>query len=251
MRQTFAGLVVSQGKMNKTVKVRIQRIKFNRLVQKDILHYKDFLVHDEANKCKEGDIVRIQYVKPFSRRKAFAVTEIMKNKGTEWMTYKQEAPAQVAKEELDKLQEYKQEAEQRKAQGSISQQVELMEKALLLNENEVNQDKTKELQEKYNMNSWPPTPDMINLDFVALKKELDFYKLQIERKHYKDYVKMLMENEPDKAEAMYDALNKKKKSTSKGIKKNSLMAYLAQAFNNYKLGDGPVNEAARGQKRAV
>lgn len=106
-KQNFVGMVISHGKMNKTVKVRVQRMHFNKIINKDIVRFTDFLVHDEANKCKEGDIVRIQYVRPLSARKSFAVSEILRNKGLSWIQYREEAPAKVKAEELQKIAEYK------------------------------------------------------------------------------------------------------------------------------------------------
>lgn len=106
MRPSKVGVVISQGKMQKTVKVRIQNTNWNRHVDKYLVSYRNMLVHDELNKCREGDVVRIQYVRPLSPKKSWAVAEFIKLKGTSWVKYLEEIPAQVQKEELEKLEEF-------------------------------------------------------------------------------------------------------------------------------------------------
>lgn len=80
-RQNFIGVVLTQGKMAKTVKVRVQGKVFDKRIGKEILTRKDFLVHDEGDICKEGDLVRIESIPKRSKRKAFAIAEIKVNKG--------------------------------------------------------------------------------------------------------------------------------------------------------------------------
>ncbi|KAG7885154.1 hypothetical protein KL938_001411 [Ogataea parapolymorpha] len=104
-RQNFIGFVISQGKMDKTVKVRVMQKVLNQKLQKEYLKKKDFLVHDEANICKEGDLVRIEATRPLSARKSFAVAEIKKNKGEEFQHYQEEAKRQVAEEETRRRQD--------------------------------------------------------------------------------------------------------------------------------------------------
>ncbi|KAG7810805.1 hypothetical protein KL921_002433 [Ogataea angusta] len=104
-RQNFIGFVISQGKMDKTVKVRVMQKVLNQKLQKEYLKKKDFLVHDEANICKEGDLVRIEATRPLSARKSFAVAEIKKNKGEEFQHYQEEAKRLVAEEETKKRQD--------------------------------------------------------------------------------------------------------------------------------------------------
>lgn len=236
VRQTFSGLVVSQGKMSKTVKVRVQRVKFNRLVQKDIVHYKDFLVHDEAEKCKEGDVVRIEYVKKFSPRKAFAVTAIMKNKGTEWMQYQQEAPGKVAKEEVEKLQAYK--AEQAKRRGTV-EEIENLRKL----QQDMTTDPTfeetyltdsqaiQQLKEKYGISSWPPTHDMTNLNLTDLKKELHDLEIEIDKREFLIKAKEIVDNQPEKANKILKELGKEDAKNS-SARKNIIATYYQRRFLN-------------------
>ena len=65
-KQNFIGLVVSQGKMAKTVKVRVQRKVYDTRIHKEVIKRKDYLVHDEGNLCKEGDVVRIESIPKLS-----------------------------------------------------------------------------------------------------------------------------------------------------------------------------------------
>lgn len=102
-RLNFLGYVISQGKMEKTIKVRILQKKFDKKVQKHFLQKKDYLVHDEGNICREGDLVRIEQTRPLSATKYFAVAEIKKNKGQQFATYQKEAKQQVKDEEIRKL----------------------------------------------------------------------------------------------------------------------------------------------------
>ena len=71
------GEVVSAGKMDKTVVVKIvSRVKspiYKKVVQKS----KTFKVHDENNECGIGDTVRIMETRPLSKDKYFRVVEII------------------------------------------------------------------------------------------------------------------------------------------------------------------------------
>ena len=106
MRPSKVGVVISQGKMQKTVKVRIQNTNWNRHVDKYLVSYRNMLVHDELNKCREGDVVRIQYVRPLIPKKSWAVAEFIKLNGPSWVKYLEAIPAQVQKEKLEKLEEF-------------------------------------------------------------------------------------------------------------------------------------------------
>lgn len=76
-RKTLVGKVVSD-KMNKTVKVVIIRRVKHPLVKKYINKTTKVLAHNEDNKAKTGDIVRIKEVRPLSARKKWLVVEIVK-----------------------------------------------------------------------------------------------------------------------------------------------------------------------------
>ena len=105
-RQNFLGLVVSQGKMQKTVKVRVETKVFNKKINKELFHRRDYLVHDEGEISREGDLVRIEATRPLSKRKFFAIAEIIRNKGQQFALYESEAQLSVAKEEAQKAREF-------------------------------------------------------------------------------------------------------------------------------------------------
>lgn len=118
-RQNFVGLVISQGKMSKTVKVRVQGKVYDRRIDKEVITRKDFLVHDEGNICKEGDIVRIEHIPKRSKRKAFAIAEIKANKGQEFELYDSMARQRVQDEAKQRLEEFVKRKEE--FQNTISQ----------------------------------------------------------------------------------------------------------------------------------
>jgi small subunit ribosomal protein S17 len=72
------GLVVSD-KMNKTVVVAIENRTAHPKYGKIVVRTKRYKAHDEENKCKEGDRVRIQETRPLSRTKRWTVAEILTN----------------------------------------------------------------------------------------------------------------------------------------------------------------------------
>ena len=71
------GVVVSN-KMDKTVVVRIERIKMHRRYKKYIKVWKKVKAHDEGNTCREGDVVEIIETRPLSREKRWRVMKILK-----------------------------------------------------------------------------------------------------------------------------------------------------------------------------
>jgi small subunit ribosomal protein S17 len=70
------GLVVSD-KMNKTVVVAVENRTAHQKYGKIVVRTKRYKAHDEENKCKEGDRVRIQETRPLSRTKRWMVAEIL------------------------------------------------------------------------------------------------------------------------------------------------------------------------------
>lgn len=74
----FVGKVVSN-KMDKTVVVAVERKFPHPLYGKLVKKTKKFYAHDEENKCKEGDIVRIRETRPLSKLKRWIVVEIIQS----------------------------------------------------------------------------------------------------------------------------------------------------------------------------
>jgi small subunit ribosomal protein S17 len=72
------GLVVSD-KMQKTVVVAIENRAPHPRYGKIVVKTQRYKAHDEDNKCKVGDRVRIQETRPLSRTKRWQVLEIITN----------------------------------------------------------------------------------------------------------------------------------------------------------------------------
>lgn len=71
------GIVVSAGKMDKTVVVKVvSRVK-SPIYKKVVQRTKKFKAHDENNVCGMGDRVRIMETRPLSKDKHFRVVEII------------------------------------------------------------------------------------------------------------------------------------------------------------------------------
>ncbi len=75
-KATVTGVVVSD-KMNKTVKVAIERSVRDPLYGKSQKRTSTFLAHDEKNEAKVGDRVAIAETRPLSARKRWVVTSIV------------------------------------------------------------------------------------------------------------------------------------------------------------------------------
>jgi small subunit ribosomal protein S17 len=74
-RKTRVGEVISSG-MNKTIVVttvtRVPHRKFGKIVKQR----KKFYAHDEENKAKTGDTVRIMETRPLSKLKRWRLVEV-------------------------------------------------------------------------------------------------------------------------------------------------------------------------------
>jgi small subunit ribosomal protein S17 len=75
-RKTRTGQVISSG-MNKTIVVktvtRVPHNKFGKIVKQ----MKKFYAHDEENKAKTGDTVRIMETRPLSKLKRWRLVEVV------------------------------------------------------------------------------------------------------------------------------------------------------------------------------
>jgi small subunit ribosomal protein S17 len=98
-RKRLTGVVLST-KMEKTVKVRVDRTYRHPLYGKVVRTHKDYLVHDELA-CQPGDIVQIVESRPISKRKRWVAQEIVR-RATE---------AEVAAEQEEIVDEFEVEAE--------------------------------------------------------------------------------------------------------------------------------------------
>jgi small subunit ribosomal protein S17 len=71
------GLVVSD-KMQKTVVVAVENRAPHPKYKKIVVKTKRYKAHDEEEKCKIGDRVRISETRPLSKTKRWQVMEILK-----------------------------------------------------------------------------------------------------------------------------------------------------------------------------
>ncbi|KAI5962716.1 hypothetical protein KGF57_001450 [Candida theae] len=240
-RQNFVGLVVSQGRMNKTVKVRVQGKVYDRRIDKEVIRRKDFLVHDEGNVSKEGDIVRIEAIPKISKRKAFAIAEIKVNKGQQFAQYEDLAKQRIKQE--DEL-EAKKFIENREAFKSIITQLEDLRKLDQISHditsgeqdteanyqnliNEVNS-----IKAKYNIKSWPTTEPIIDLELNE-----PVYTSEAERRvyHMQEILDKVM-NDSKYSELKVKILNEKLKNRpideiQKSVQKNVLRKYFMDERN--------------------
>ena len=71
-KRVLQGQVLKDAK-DKSVVVRVERKIKHPLYQKFIRRSKKYMAHDEDNRCKAGDVVRIQECRPLSKRKSWEV----------------------------------------------------------------------------------------------------------------------------------------------------------------------------------
>lgn len=76
-RKTTKIGVVINSKLKKTVTVLVERPVRHPLYRKIVKKKKKFLVHDEYEKCKVGDVVKIVETRPISKRKCWRIQEIV------------------------------------------------------------------------------------------------------------------------------------------------------------------------------
>lgn len=77
MKKRLTGKVVSN-KMDKTIVVAVERIIQDRRFGKTLVRTSKYKVHDENNKCREGDIVEIEETRPLSKEKSWKLVSIIK-----------------------------------------------------------------------------------------------------------------------------------------------------------------------------
>jgi small subunit ribosomal protein S17 len=81
-QKTFVGRV-SSNKMDKTVVVRVEKVKRHRIYHRNIRYHVKYYAHDKDNACGQGDRVRIVETRPLSKTKRWRVTEILEKGGVE------------------------------------------------------------------------------------------------------------------------------------------------------------------------
>ena len=76
VKREFIGTVVSD-KNNKTITVLVETYKKHPKYGKRVKYSKKYSAHDETNKAKMGDKVRIVETRPLSKNKRFYLAEIV------------------------------------------------------------------------------------------------------------------------------------------------------------------------------
>ncbi len=76
VRKTRTGTVVS-AKMDKTIRVRVERRIAHPLYGKFIRKAKNYIAHDETNSAREGDTVRIMETRPISKTKCWRLVDVV------------------------------------------------------------------------------------------------------------------------------------------------------------------------------
>ena len=76
VRKEFVGTVVSASN-NKTITVKVETYKKHPLYGKRVKSSKKYAVHDETNKAKVGDTVKIRMTKPLSKTKRYELVEVL------------------------------------------------------------------------------------------------------------------------------------------------------------------------------
>jgi small subunit ribosomal protein S17 len=71
--------VVTSNKMNKTAVVAVERLVRHALYTRAFKKTSKFIVHDEENRCRQGDRVRIVECRPLSKDKRWRLIEIIES----------------------------------------------------------------------------------------------------------------------------------------------------------------------------
>ena len=76
-KSNITGKVVSAS-MDKSISVAVERRIKHPLYNKYISKTTKIMAHDQNNECKVGDIVSLNETRPISKRKSWALSEIIK-----------------------------------------------------------------------------------------------------------------------------------------------------------------------------
>jgi small subunit ribosomal protein S17 len=76
-RKSVVGSVISD-KMEKTIRVIVRSKRKHEQYKKYVPTKAVYCAHDEKNSAKEGDTVRISFVRPISKSKRWKLEEILK-----------------------------------------------------------------------------------------------------------------------------------------------------------------------------
>ncbi len=80
--RTLTGTVVSSS-MQKTIAVVVERLVKHPQYSKYVRRTTKLLAHDEDNSSQKGDVVSITECRPYSKRKAWRLVEVIKRAAVE------------------------------------------------------------------------------------------------------------------------------------------------------------------------
>ncbi len=75
-KKIYIGEVISNT-MNKTIVVAVKRLVQHPKYKKTVKRVTKFKVHDEDNRCRVGDMVKILEVRPLSKEKRWMVLDVL------------------------------------------------------------------------------------------------------------------------------------------------------------------------------
>lgn len=235
-RQNFIGIVVSQGKMQKTVKVRVETKKFNKRINKELLHRKDYMVHDEGEVAREGDMVRIESTRPLSKHKFFAIAEIIKNKGQQFAHFEKIAIEKVQKEETIKNEIF---LKQRDKLNKLLQEKSLLHDIKIIQDHfkdpsdqflltEINK-----IKEKYQINdnlTQDTIKQILNLDILKMEQNLNEEKELL--LGLDDRITQILNDNDSCISFLKEKNVKNPENLKQNIKKNLIRKYLIKDMKN-------------------
>ncbi len=79
VKKEFVGKVISD-KNDKTITVLVETYKKHPKYGKRVKYSKKYSAHDETNKAKVGDTVRIVETRPLSKTKRFYLAEVLEQR---------------------------------------------------------------------------------------------------------------------------------------------------------------------------
>ncbi|CAH6721758.1 37S ribosomal protein S17, mitochondrial [[Candida] jaroonii] len=236
-RQNFIGLVVSQGKMHKTVKVRVQSKTYDKKINKDVLRRKDYLVHDEGNLCKEGDIVRIEAIPKISARKYFAIAEIKVDKGQQFALYETLAKKKVAEEEKSLVNEFINRRNELETTINKVEDLKILDRIVNKAKNSSETDRENlvkeinDIKQKYNIKSWPNVEPVLDLDISKASKDLSIIENRYTHIHKILETLMSPEYNDKKVEILTQVSKKDIEDLKPNVQKNLLRKFILDPKN--------------------
>lgn len=212
--------------MQKTVKVRVETKVFNKRINKELFHRKDYLVHDEQGVSREGDLVRIEATRPLSRRKFFSVAEILKNKGQQFALFESQAKTQVMQEEAQKTRDFLDKRRAHEADESVLlADVRTIQQALAQGQDA---EELSEIKARYGIEHFTPDTlkQLLQLDVLALEQSVVAQKSKIDTVQAR--VSELLQNEQDGDLLLRQYGVEDPQMLKSNIKKNLLRKYVMQ-----------------------